>query len=690
MVSLSSKQAKILLVLAVLAVLGLSLYVTFCIFSALAEVITCAGSVLVFLVCVWLLGRKAVMFIVFPGSFWIWRRNIESRFCKEMASQISQRIRDLRIALEILLDISNEHDKTDFFPRSYEASGQAKRMLLVIGETFEQQKTEGTLKPRQQKLFELISELIMMLTETRLILSNSEEMVLWDWLDAESDESDWLNVVFEDFPNNTSANTALHLCTQIEAVLLESFAPTTALRSLRRWLYDNTLGSLDQMRIELKSRYHAEQVWITTDDNKTIDCMWFMADGSTPDTSTVLICNPNAGFYEFAYYQSEWLEFYLSNGINVFMWNYRGYGRSMGKPSPRSLQRDAEVIAKYLKQSRGVIKLGVHGESLGGCIAAHVAQTCKVDFLFADRSLSSLADVAKFNFGWLVQLLFCVFAPDWRFESAAKFIGADCFKIISADPRDSVISDLASLKTGVAVQAIEFPKRLSLAKHEHILTPMEFDEFFKSLVEVMKICSTFNRAEFERTPRGSRLATQQSQETSQNTSSYQLLAKETEIMDDEAFNALIYYICNVTESVDAGGKSLASVLHCKHQRASLNAWLIVFEVWGSSTKTSPGATELTRQNAIERLRGFIEELQRLHSDHEFMTAPPVMRVCASLKVLLACFGKVLSYLESRLASSRSTKAGVLLPLECGHSGPYSASERFVYEVLLSQHGFIAN
>jgi hypothetical protein len=690
MVSLTSKQAKILLVLAALAVLGLILYVTYRIFSALAEFISCAGSVLVCFVCVWLLGRSAVKFIVFPGSFWIWRRNIESRFCKEMASQISQRIHDLRVALEILLDSSNEHDKTDFLPRSYEASGQAKRMLLVIGETFDLQKTEGTIKPRQQKLLDLISGLIQMLTETRLILSNSDEMSLWDWLDAESDESDWLNVVFEDFPNNTSANTALHLCTQIEEVLLESFAPTTALRSLKRWLFDNTLGSLDQMRVELKSRYHAEQVWITSDDNKTIDCLWFMADGSTPDTSTVLICNPNAGFYEFAYYQSEWLEFYLGNGINVFMWNYRGYGRSMGRPSPKSLQRDAEVIARYLKQSRGVIKLGMHGESLGGCIATHVAQTCKVDFLFADRSLSSLADVAKFNFGWLVHLLFCVFAPDWKFESAAKFIGADCFKIISCDPRDSVISDLASLKTGVAVKSIEFPQKFSLAKHEHILTPIEFNEFFKRLDDIMKMCSAFNRAEFERSPRGSKLVTLQSLETSQNTSTYQLLSKETETMDDEAFNALIYYICNVTEQLDAGGMSLASVFHCTNQRASLNAWLLVLEVWGSSTKTSPGEIGLTRQCAIERLRGFIAELQRLHSDHEFLTTPSVIRVCASLKVLLACFIKILSYLESRLDSSRSSKAGILLPLECGHSGPYSASERFVYQVLLSQHGFIAN
>jgi hypothetical protein len=38
--------------------------------------------------------------------------------------------------------------------------------------------------------------------------------------------------------------------------------------------------------------------------------------------------------------------------------------------------------------------LGVHGESLGGMIAVHLAKAKKVDFLFADRTFSSLSEVA--------------------------------------------------------------------------------------------------------------------------------------------------------------------------------------------------------------------------------------------------------------------------------------------------------
>jgi hypothetical protein len=42
--------------------------------------------------------------------------------------------------------------------------------------------------------------------------------------------------------------------------------------------------------------------------------------------------------------------------------------------------------------------LGVHGESLGGMIATHIAKNMSVEFLFADRTFSSLSDVAFYGY----------------------------------------------------------------------------------------------------------------------------------------------------------------------------------------------------------------------------------------------------------------------------------------------------
>jgi fermentation-respiration switch protein FrsA (DUF1100 family) len=115
------------------------------------------------------------------------------------------------------------------------------------------------------------------------------------------------------------------------------------------------------------------------------------------------------------------------------LWNYRGYGRTKGRPSPASLKKDGEAIIAHLRKHYKAEKIGVHGESLGGAIAAHMAKQCNLQFMYADRSFWSLVDVAKRNFGtlpWLVLYLITW----WKCDAAWDFIFAKCYKVISSDP----------------------------------------------------------------------------------------------------------------------------------------------------------------------------------------------------------------------------------------------------------------
>ena len=76
-----------------------------------------------------------------------------------------------------------------------------------------------------------------------------------------------------------------------------------------------------------------------------------------------MFCNPNACFYEFINYQSEWLKYYTQTlGFNVIIFNYRGYGRSSMSNSmsmlqswgtimdPTHVMKDAEVVLEYAKE----------------------------------------------------------------------------------------------------------------------------------------------------------------------------------------------------------------------------------------------------------------------------------------------------------------------------------------------------
>lgn len=80
-------------------------------------------------------------------------------------------------------------------------------------------------------------------------------------------------------------------------------------------------------------------------------------------TNFVLFCNPNACFYEYLAYQTEWLQYYTQElGMNMIIFNYRGYGRSdmkssinfmqrkFGVMNPIDVMKDAEIVLEYAKE----------------------------------------------------------------------------------------------------------------------------------------------------------------------------------------------------------------------------------------------------------------------------------------------------------------------------------------------------
>ena len=90
----------------------------------------------------------------------------------------------------------------------------------------------------------------------------------------------------------------------------------------------------------------------------------------------VVFCNPNAGLYECANMSpksSDWLQFYHRLGFQVVLFNYRGYGRSTGVPSPHDNAKDAKELVLHLHRHCRVPRIVMHGESIGGMAAAFSA-----------------------------------------------------------------------------------------------------------------------------------------------------------------------------------------------------------------------------------------------------------------------------------------------------------------------------
>eukprot|EP00820_Chromera_velia_P027178 Cvel_10834.t1-p1 / transcript=Cvel_10834.t1 / gene=Cvel_10834 / organism=Chromera_velia_CCMP2878 / gene_product=hypothetical protein / transcript_product=hypothetical protein / location=Cvel_scaffold663:1-5850(-) / protein_length=1099 / sequence_SO=supercontig / SO=protein_coding / is_pseudo=false len=254
---------------------------------------------------------------------------------------------------------------------------------------------------------------------------------------------------------------------------------------IQNYLQEPTVGSLNQLRAELLQRFEASQHWVETPDGARLDVVIvrgprpipsITAAPSQPSTApstgplstlgpTVLFCNPNAGYYETHVFGCEWLNFYLQTGAAVCLFNYRGFGRSSGSPSPQKCAIDGEAVADFLG-SLGCRDLGVHGRSIGGVAACHLAAKkggSFVQWLVADRTFGALSDAAWFMLGKWAGVALSLGASEW--ENVSNFVAARCYKVLTCDPRDAVIADPASLKCGVALRVLR-----------HTLTGLEEEE----------------------------------------------------------------------------------------------------------------------------------------------------------------------------------------------------------------------
>lgn len=165
---------------------------------------------------------------------------------------------------------------------------------------------------------------------------------------------------------------------------------------------------------------------------------------------TIIICFPNGGYLEYFYFQWEWVNFYLEQGINVFMWNYRGYYNSTGTPTSRNILDDVETVYDYLKNTVKVKgPIGWHGESLGGYAASHLGKHRTLKFLFVDRSFGSFQKLIQAKYGRCQYKVF-KWISSFDIENESNFIDAKWWKIVAQDSQDTVINYTGDLKNGIS------------------------------------------------------------------------------------------------------------------------------------------------------------------------------------------------------------------------------------------------
>lgn len=174
-----------------------------------------------------------------------------------------------------------------------------------------------------------------------------------------------------------------------------------------------------------------EPLSIPTRDGETLDG-WFIPAGEA--RGTLLFFHGNAGNIS---HRLDSVGLFHRLGLNVLIFDYRGYGRSSGKPSEAGLYRDAEAAWRYLTGERATPadEIVLFGRSLGGAVAVWLAGRVRPAGLIVESSFTSVPDMGAEIYPWLpVRLL-----ARNRFDSRARIGGVKVPVLIIHSRQDEII-----------------------------------------------------------------------------------------------------------------------------------------------------------------------------------------------------------------------------------------------------------
>jgi fermentation-respiration switch protein FrsA (DUF1100 family) len=105
-------------------------------------------------------------------------------------------------------------------------------------------------------------------------------------------------------------------------------------------------------------------------------------------------------------------------GVSTLIFDYRGYGRSQGRPNEAGVLADARAARRWLADREKIAEadIVVMGESLGGAVAVDLAARDGARALVLESTFNNLSDAAAHHYPWLpVRWLMRS-----RFDSAGK------------------------------------------------------------------------------------------------------------------------------------------------------------------------------------------------------------------------------------------------------------------------------
>lgn len=190
-------------------------------------------------------------------------------------------------------------------------------------------------------------------------------------------------------------------------------------------------------------------VFFVTSDGVRLHGWFVSAPGSK---RVVLFFHGNAGNVS---HRVESIRVFHDLGLSVFIFDYRGYGRSEGRVSETGTYADSRAAYRYLIDEEGVSPENVlfFGRSLGGSVAIELALDHVPRALIVESCFPALADVGERAYRFLpVRLMLRI-----RYDSADRIARLTCPKLVIHSRDDEIVPfDLGRRLFELAAEPKEF------------------------------------------------------------------------------------------------------------------------------------------------------------------------------------------------------------------------------------------
>ncbi len=174
-----------------------------------------------------------------------------------------------------------------------------------------------------------------------------------------------------------------------------------------------------------------EEVNFTAKDGVVLNGWFIPVEGAK---FTFLYCHGNWGNISD---RLDKIKFFNKLGVNYFIFDYRGFGKSDGKPTENGLYNDAQAAFDYLLTRKDINKekIVVYGKSLGGPIAADLCVRRKVFAMVLEGSFASVVRRAQQKIPFLPM----GFLVGQRFDCLSKVKKIAIPKLIVHGKKDEII-----------------------------------------------------------------------------------------------------------------------------------------------------------------------------------------------------------------------------------------------------------